>query len=114
MSQSPAELIARENGGAHLCEILVAAGVVAVHVGVHHEADRFVGNLVDGRGDLLRERRELRVHHEDSFRPDEHADGAALAFERVEIVADLGGLDLHFAEVRLRGLRIDGGSEHRE
>ncbi len=53
MSQSKAKLIAREDGGAHFCEILVAAGVVAMHVSIHHEADRFVRNLVDGRGNLL-------------------------------------------------------------
>ena len=114
MSQPIAQFIAREDGDAHVREILVAAGVIAVHVGVHQEANRLVGNLMDGRGDLLRQRRELRVHHEDSIRPDQHADSAALAFERVEIVADLGGLDFHFAEIGLRSLRIDGGGEHRE
>ena len=114
MSQPPAQFVTRKDGHTHLREVLVAAGVIAMHMSVHHEPDRLVGNLMDGRGNLLRQGRELRIHHEGSVRSYEHSDGAPLAFERVEAVGHLSGLDFHFAEIGLRSLGVNGGGEHRE
>ena len=54
-----------------------------------------------GGHDLVRERRELRIDHEDAVGPGQHADHAALSVERVEVVGDLGGLDFNGLEVRL-------------
>ena len=70
---------------AQLAEVLVAAGVVAVHVRVDEIPDAAVGDLLDRRDDLVGERRELRVDHEHAVGPGEHADRAALSFERVEV-----------------------------
>jgi hypothetical protein len=64
-----------------------------------HELDGLRRDLLDGRGNFLAQRRELRVDHEDTVRPDEHANGASLAFECVELVGHLGGLDFDLAEI---------------
>ena len=100
MGQTEAQLLARDDGRAHLAEVLVAAGVIAVHVRVHDELDRLRRELLDGGGDLVAQRRELRVDHEDAIGPDQDADGPALTFERVELVGHLGGFDLDLAEIR--------------
>ena len=47
------------------------------------------------------QRRELSVHHEDAVRARQHANRAALAVERVEVVGEFGGLDLYLAEIGL-------------
>ena len=112
MRQTEAQLLARDDRGAHLAEVLVAAGMIAVHVRVDDELDRLRRELLDGGGDLVAQRRELRVDHEDAVGPDEHADGAALAVERVELVGDLVGLDLDLAEI-LAALGVrKAGSRH--
>jgi hypothetical protein len=111
--QAEAQLFARDDGGAHLAEVLVAPGVVAMQVGVDDELDRLRRQLLDGGGDLVAERRELRVHHEHAVGADQHADRPALPLQRVELVGDLVRLDFHLAEVlpALRG--CDGGAEDR-
>jgi hypothetical protein len=103
--QTRAELVARENRDAHLRQVLVAAGVIRVDVRVYHETDWTIGDLSDRRDDLLGERRELRVDHQDAVWTGQHADRAALTVERVEVAGDLRRLDLDLAEVRLRRRR---------
>ena len=112
MREAEAQLLARDDRRAHLAEVLVAAGVVAVQVRVHDELDRLRRELLDRGGDLVAQRRELRVDHEDAIGPDQDADGPALAVERVELVGDLVGFDLNLAEI-LPALRVgDGGRQH--
>src|SRR5579864_7180898 len=111
LSKTVAQFLPGENHDAHFPEVLIAAGVVRVDMGVDHETDGAVGDLVDGRYDLVGEWSELRVHHESAIRAGEHADHAALSFECVEIASDLSGLDLNLAEVGLR-LRIRGDGQY--
>src|SRR5690349_1299721 len=73
-----------------------------MHMRVHHETDGTVGNFLDGRHDLVRQRRELGVYHENPVRTRQHADNTARSIERVEIVGDLSALDLDLAVVLLR------------
>ena len=111
--QAVAQLLARDDDGAHLAEVLVAAGVIAVHVGVDDELDRLRRQALDRGGDLVAERRELRVDHEYAIRAEQHADRPALAVERVELVGDLVGLDLDLAEVR-RALGVRRRGAHHQ
>ena len=47
MRQAIAQLGTRDDGRAHLAEVFVAAGVIAVHVRVDQELDRLAaGNLL--------------------------------------------------------------------
>src|SRR5690242_17814292 len=85
-----------------------------MHMRVYQEAGRAaVGDLLDRRCDFLAERCELAVHLEDAVRPRENSDGPPLTIERIEIVRDSVGLDLDFAEVGLRALRLKTGGNRR-
>src|SRR4029450_12766444 len=86
------------------------ARVVAVHVRVDEELDGLGADRLDGRDDLLAERRELTVHHQHAVRPGQHADVAALSFELIDVAAELGRLDFDFAEVLL--LSVAGRRTH--
>ena len=107
LHEAGAQVLARKNRRAHLAQVLVAARVIAVEVRVDHEANPAVRDLLDGRHELLGHGRELRIDHQDAVRTGEHADHAAVAFERVEVVRDLGRLDL---DVR----RLLSAAGHRE
>src|SRR5207247_10946640 len=91
-----------EDGGALLAHSLVTAGVVAVHMRVDHEFNWRLGDLPDGGHNLVVQRGELGVHHEHAIGADQQANCAALTIERVEVVADLVGLDLNVPEILLR------------
>jgi len=106
--QSVPQFFAGKNYGAHFAEVFIAAGVIAVHVRVDHEANRVRGYLLDRRDDLAGQRSKLSVNEENSVGAGEHADRSALPFERVEIVGDLRGFDFNFAEIR-RSLRVRQG-----
>ena len=53
----------------------------------------------DGGLDLVVERRELAVHHDDAVGADRDRDVAALALEHIGLVAEVGGLDLDLGEI---------------
>src|SRR5438477_6845608 len=76
--------------------------MVAMHMRIDHETNGPVGDFLDSSHNLVRQRSELRVYHEHPVRARQHADSAALSIERIEIVGDLGGLDLDLTEVLLR------------
>ena len=71
-------------------------------VRIDEKSDRDIGNLSDCRHDFLAQWSKLIVHHENAVGPHQDTDRAALAFERVEIAAKLGGLDLDLAEIGRR------------
>ena len=58
-----------------------------------------VGDLPDGRHDLVGQGGELSVHHEHPVRAREEPDPAALALQHIDIAVHLDGLDLDLAEV---------------
>ena len=66
-----------DDGRPFLAQVLVAAGVVAMPMGVDDEADRLVAQLPDGGENLLAERRELIVDQIHAIRPGRHPDVAA-------------------------------------
>jgi hypothetical protein len=99
--QAIAQLRPRQDGRTQLREILVAAGMIRVNVGVYQEANRTIRNLADRGGNLLAQGRELGVHHEYPVRTGQHADGTALALQGVEIAADLRGFDLNLTKIGL-------------
>ena len=90
-------------------EVLVAAGVVAVHVRVDEVLDRGVGDLADRGDDPVGHLGKLRVHEEHAIGADQRAHPPPLAVDRVEVVAELGRRDLD----RLLGL-LRGGCGWRE
>jgi len=108
MGQAMAQFGTRDDGGAHLAEILVAASVIAVHVRIDQEADRLAaGNLLDRGRDLFAQGGKLAVHHEHAIGTGEHANRTTRAVERVKIIRQLVGLDLYLGIVGLR-LREQG------
>src|SRR4029453_10533794 len=50
------------------------------------------------------------VNQEDSVGPDERANRSSLTLERVEVIGELGGLDLDLAEIGLGGSGSPGAS----
>ena len=58
------------NPGATKGKILVATGVIDVHVRVDQEANRLVGNLFDGSHQLFAHGSELSVNHKHAIRTD--------------------------------------------
>ena len=85
---------------------LVAADVIAVHVSVHHVADRLARDLADLGEQLPGHARELRVHHEHAFVAGLHGHVAARADEHVDVALHV--LDVHL-DVREIGL-LRGGA----
>jgi hypothetical protein len=113
MLEPVAQLVACKDRGTQLREVLVAAGVIRVHVCVDQEADGLVGDATDRGDELVGERRELGVDQQDALGARQHADRAALAFQGPEVGCQLGGPDLDLAEVGRR-LRERGGARERQ
>jgi hypothetical protein len=90
----------------------VAAGVIAMEMGIDHIFDRQRRELLDRGLDLVVERRELGVHHDDAVGAHRDGDVAALAREHVSLVAEIDGVDLDFGKIdRLLGIG-DTGKKH--
>ncbi len=94
-----------DNLGAVLGKRLVAAGVVAVKMGVDEIFDRLVRDRRDRGLDLVMQRREFAVDHDDAVFCNGDRDIAALAFQHIDVVAEIGGLDLDLGKIRRRGSR---------
>src|SRR5262249_26361486 len=71
------DVVLGDNGGAVLLEVGIAAGVVAVEVSVDDVFDRQRRDRLYGGLDLVRQRRELSVHHDDAVSADRNGDVAA-------------------------------------
>ena len=99
-----ADDVAAGAGAAGLGNRLVAADVVGVHVRVHHVADRFGADRLDGVDELGAERRELGVHHHHALAAHLDRGVAAGADEHVDVAAHRLHVDLDVVEV-LRGSR---------
>jgi hypothetical protein len=108
-----AHVVVRHDPRAGLAEILVAAGVIAVPVGVDHEPHRLIGDLTERGEDPVGERRVLIVHQNHAVLAHRDADVPARALEHVDPVGELGALDLDLGEIGLgecgRGERERGG-----
>ena len=89
----------------------ISAGVIAVIMGVDEIFDGQRRDLLDGGLDLVVERRELAVHHDDAVGADRDGDVAALALEHVGLVAQVGGLDLDLGEVDVLLSKCGSGSK---
>ena len=95
-ADGPYDSQAFRDGDAH------AAGVVEMPVGVEQKAHRLVRNRLDRGQYARRQRRKLVVDQEHAVLADRYTDVAAFAFEHVDVLRQLGGLDLHLVEaVRL-------------
>ena len=93
------DIVLRDDDGAVLLEAFVAAGVVAVEVRVDHVLDRQRRDCLDRGLDLVVQRRELAVHHDDAVGADRDGDVAALALQPIGLVAEVGCLDLDLVPV---------------
>jgi hypothetical protein len=88
--------------------------MVAMIMRVDEIFDRLVRNCRYRGLDLVMQRRVLAVDHDDPVFRHRDGDISALAFEHIDVVAEIGGLDLDLGEVRRRrcGGRLllrDGG-----
>ena len=106
------DIVVRHDRDAVLGEVVVSAGVVAVEMGVDHVLDRQGRDRLDRSLDLVGERRELAVDHDDAVGADGDGDVAALAFQHVGLVAKVGGLDLDGIPVGLLLRECDPRNEH--
>ena len=82
-----------------LLEECVAAGVVAVIVGVDDEADRLVGNALERSLDLLGQGSVFVVDHDDAVVTHRRADVSARSLQHVDAAGNVGDLDLDLAEI---------------
>jgi hypothetical protein len=107
----------RHDGDAVLGEVLVPAGVIAMEVRVHQVFDRQRGDRLDRRLDLVGQRRELAVDHDDAVGADRDRDVPPLPGQHVGVVAEIGRLDLDLVPVderrrrRSRRLRVGGARD---
>ena len=84
-----------------LAKDLVPAGVISVIVRVDKVADRFFRERGDRSLDLVMERRELAVDHDDSVRANRGCDVAPCTLDHIGLPPKIGCLHLHLGEVRL-------------
>ena len=101
LGQPQPHAVLRHDEDAHAAEVLVAAHVVPVHVGVDDEADVAVGDPANRLQDAVGERGELIVHHEDAVVAHREADVAAAAGDVVHRPAHVMRRDLHRVPVHL-------------
>ena len=104
--------VVRQNGDAHVGEVLVAAHVVAVAMGIDDEADFAVIEFGNPRDDALGERRELIVDHDDPVCADRQPDVAAGAFQIVHPARD--GVDDQLHRVPIPFLLGERGGARQE
>jgi hypothetical protein len=76
------------------CASSLAAGLLAMEMGVDEIFYWKVRVLGDGGLELVMQRCKLGIYHDDAVVTDHDEDVAALAFEHVSLVAEVGGLDL--------------------
>ena len=100
-------LALQPNDGPNILELSVLKPSVMRQDGV---LDRQRRDRLDGGLDLVAERGELRIHHDDAVGADRDRDVAALAFQPVGLVAEIGGLDFDLVPVDLL-LRIRSSYE---
>jgi hypothetical protein len=87
--------------------------VIAVDVRVHKESDRRRRQCLQRRDDAVSDRRGLRVHKEDSIRPDKRGGSPALAIYAINLTAQQCRRDLGRGCRSTSALR-DCGNRRRE
>ena len=114
--QAFAHILVGYDHRAGLAEVLVTASVIAVPVGVQHEAHRAVADGGYRRHDLLGKAGELVVYHERPVLAHRQADVASRPHQHVHAVGNRDGTNLHAREIPLRGQRCgyQAGSQHSE
>ena len=105
--ETHSDIILGDDSGPVLLERLVSAGVIAMEMRVDQILDRQRRDRADRRLDLVVQRRELPVHHDDAVAADRDRDVAALSFQPIGIVAEVDGLDLDLREIDVL-LRVCG------
>ena len=100
-AQTLCDILMRRHDGTILGEALVAARMVAMEMRVDEIADRLLRDGCDRRRDLVMQRRELAVDHDDAVVAHRGGDVAAHAFDHVGPVPEIGGLHLHLGIVGL-------------
>ena len=84
----------------------IAAGLLAMEMGVDEILYGKARILGDRSLDLVVEWRELSVHHDDAVVADHDEDVAALTFKHIGLAAEVGGIDpgqRRIGTLRLRG-----------
>ena len=104
-AQTLCDILMRRHDGTVLGEALVAARMVAMEMRVDEIADRLLRNGCDRRLDLVMQRRELAVDHDDAVVAHRGGDVAAHSFDHVGPVPEVGGLHLDLGIVGL-GIRL--------
>jgi hypothetical protein len=103
-----AHVVVSHDEGSRLPQVLVAAGVVAVPVGVEHEADRPVGERGGSGPDLVRQGRVLVVDEERPVRTESQRQVPAPAGDQRQAGGERRRLDRDLRRVHLLRGRAPG------
>ena len=86
-------------------ELAIAAGMIAVEMGIDDVFDRLAAAcFIDGRLDLIVQRREFGIHLDYCVIAARSDDIPALAFQHVGAIAEVGGLHFDLGKIRLLGI----------
>ena len=92
----------------------IAAGVVAMPVRVQHDLNGFVGNAFQRGFNLVRERQEFIIHHDNAVVANGGADIAARAFNHVNAAGNLLYFHFNFAEILALGEGVHGPKQSKQ
>jgi len=101
-------LLSVKNYYANLAQIVVAAGVIAMHVGIDQKADFTVVQRPDRRHNAVGKRGILIIDHHHTIFTHRQSDIAAAPFQIVDTAGNMMRNDFHVAEILL------GTGDHRE
>ena len=97
------DVVVTEDERSHFPKILIAAGVIRMHVSVDEKANRFVGNGSHCGDNLVSQRSILIIDQEHAVLTDEEPDVPAGAFDVGHLAHDRIHRHFHGVEVRLGG-----------
>src|SRR5207244_278826 len=88
--------------------------MVAMDMGIDHEADRTGVEFLDCGYNFFRERSELAVYHQNAIRTHQYSYVSSIALELIEIVGELCSFDFDLAHVDLLGRGAHGNRHYGE
>ncbi len=112
--QTLANIVVREDQAAAAAQILVAAGVVSVIVGVNEEFGLLTTDRFDCSEDLVSQGRILIVDEKGAVRANQQADITTLAGKHIYLPSDRQSADGHFFRCCAAGERRETDHQNRQ
>src|SRR5436189_6187423 len=89
------------NDRGFLAKFSVAARMITMKMRVHDKFEWFVADSAERLFNFIRQRRELIIYNDDAVIPRTNTYVATRSLQHVDSTSNMGGLDLHFAEILL-------------